>query len=60
MYYLRIIIIWIDGLLYWSEWGDFKLGVIDKVNRTWISVENVKWRPIEKSMGEEEIYISNI
>lgn len=47
----------INGLFYWSEWGDFKLEDIDKTNGTWIAAEKVKWRPIDNLISDKEIYI---
>lgn len=52
-------IVLIDGLFYWSDWSNFKLEDINKMKSTWISAENIKWRPIS-NMENDEIYVSNI
>jgi len=50
----------IDEVFYWSEWSNFKLDDINKINRTWISAEKIKWRQLNNAMGEKELYISEL
>ncbi|WP_395028617.1 hypothetical protein, partial [Robinsoniella sp.] len=50
----------IGDIFFWSEWSDFKLEDINKLNRTWISAETVKWRPLRNAMGEGELYLTNL
>lgn len=49
----------ISNIFYWGEWGDLELEDLDKVHRTWISCERIRWRKLENVLGKKEIYIMN-
>ena len=49
----------IDGLFYWSEWTGFKIEDITREHGTWISAQEVSWRPLRNALGEERIYNRN-
>lgn len=49
----------IDGMFYWSEWSGFKIEDITREHGTWISAQEVSWRPLRNALGEERIYNRN-
>ena len=46
----------VNDLFYWSESGDFKLEDVGEEDGTWISAENISWRPLENACGNKKIY----